>query len=186
MNRDLTLYQFFYDELKPAIALYRLDLKAYRVIGLYCEVFILLEKRSKVYKVKARTEPGRFLAVLRFKTYLVYMFTRNTVIKTPFIKLYEFKNPLTLKGVLKLIEIRPLNNVAVIEDSTREGVSLDLPEIDNIGFLEFITLEALRSPRPSELPTPGPSKCHSIRPIRFRARVKSRPVHGRTLGKSVY
>ena len=54
--------------------------------------------------------------------------------KTPFIKLYEPKNPLTLEGVLKFTEIRPLNDVAITKDSTGEGVSLDLLEIDDIGF----------------------------------------------------
>ncbi len=143
-NRDLTLYQLFYNELKPVITPYRLDLKAYRVIRSYCEVFILLEKRPKVYKVKARTEPGRFLAVLGSKIYLVYVSIRNIVIKTLFIKLYEPKNPLTLEGVSKLIGIRPLNDVVVIEDFIREGVLLDLPEIDDIGFLKSIILEVLR------------------------------------------
>ncbi len=128
-------------------------MKAYRVIGSYYEVFILSEKRPKAYKVKVRTESGKFLTVLGFKTYLVYVPIRNIVIKTLFIKLYKFKNPLILEGVLKFIGIRPLNDVAVIEDSTGEGVSLDLLEIDDIGFLEFITLEVLR---PLELLVLGP------------------------------
>ncbi len=121
-------------------------MKAYRAIGLYCEVFILLEKRPKAYKVKARTELGRLLAVLGFKTYLVYVSTRNIMTKTPFIKLYETKNPLTLEEVSKLTKIRPLNDVAVIEDSTGEGVSLDLPEIDDIGSSESTISEASRPP----------------------------------------
>ncbi len=154
-NRDLTPYQFFYDELESVIAPYKPDLKVYRAIGSYCEVFIPSEKQLKVYKVKARTEPGRLLAVLGSKTYLVYMLTRNIVIKTPFIKLYEFKNPLTLEEISKLIEIRPLNDIAIIEDSTGEEVSLDLPEIDDIGSSESITLEAPRPPELSELPAPG-------------------------------
>src|SRR6266699_784202 len=49
-NRDLTLYQLFHDELEPVIAPHRPDLKAYRAIGSYCEVFIALEKQSKAYK----------------------------------------------------------------------------------------------------------------------------------------
>ena len=158
MNRDLTLYQLFYDELKPIITFYKLDLKVYKAIGSYCEVFILLEKRPKAYKVKARIELGRLLAVLRFKIYLVYVSIRNIVIKTPFIKLYELKNPLTLKRVLKPIEIRPLNDVAVIEDFTGEGVSLDLPEIDDIGSLEPTTFETPRFLKPPKLPVPGPFK----------------------------
>src|SRR6266699_1190113 len=152
-NRDLTLYQLFHDELEPAIAPHRPGLKAYRAIGLYCKVFIPLEKQSKAYKVKAKTEPRRLLTVLRSKTYLVYVSTRNTVIKTPFIKLYEPKNPLTLERVSKPIGIRLLNDVAVTEDSTGKRISLDLLEIDDIGSSESITPE---TPGPPELPTPGP------------------------------
>ena len=169
-NRDLTPYQFFYDELESVIAPYKPDLKVYRAIGSYCEVFIPSEKQLKVYKVKARTEPGRLLAVLGSKTYLVYMLTRNIVIKTPFIKLYEFKNPLTLEEISKLIEIRPLNDIAIIEDSTGEEVSLDLPEIDDIGSSESITLEAPGPPEPPELLAPGPPE-----PPEFPAPGPSKP-----------
>ncbi len=157
-NQDLTPYQLFHDELEPVIAPYKPDLKAYKAIGSYYEAFIPPEKRSKAYKVMAKTESRRLLTVLGSKTYLVYIPTKNIITKTLFIKLYEPKNPLTLKKVLKLIEIRPLNDVAVIEDSTGEGVSLDLSEIDDIGSLESITSEApgplklpaLEVPRPSE------------------------------------
>src|SRR6266566_3690816 len=158
MNRDLTPYQLFHDELELIIAFYRFDLKANRTIALYYEVFILLEKRLKAYKVKARTESERFLTVLGFKTYLVYIPIRNTMIKTPFIKLYEPKNPLTLERASKPIGIRPLNNVAVTEDSTGEKVSLDLLEIDDISFLEPTTPEVPKSLRPPELLAPGLSK----------------------------
>ncbi len=127
-------------------------MKVYRTIRLYCEVFILSEKRPKAYKVKVKTEPGRLLAVLGSKTYLVYMSTRNIMIKMPFIKLYKLKNPLTLERVLKLTGIRPLNDVAVIEDSIGERISLDLPEIDDIGSSESTTPEALG---PLEFPAPG-------------------------------
>jgi len=90
---------------------------------LYFEVLILLEKRLKVYKVKARTELKWLLVVLkRFKICLAYILVKNVVIKTLFIKLYEFKNPLTLKGVSKLIKIRLLNDVAVTEDFIGEGI----------------------------------------------------------------
>src|SRR6266566_1306779 len=99
INRDLTPYQLFHNELKPTTAPHRPDLKAYRAIGSYCEVLIPLEKWSKAYKVKAKIEPRRLLTVLGSKTYLVYVPTKNTVTKTPFIKLYEPKNPLTLEGV---------------------------------------------------------------------------------------
>src|SRR6266699_3484970 len=157
-NRDLTFYQLFYDELEPVIAPYRLDLKVYRAIGSYCEIFILLEKRSKVYKVKAKTELRRFLTVLRSKTYLVYISIKNTMIKTPFIKLYKPKNPLTLEGFSKPIEIRPLNDVAITEDSIGEEVSLDLSEIDDIGFSEPTIFETPRSSRSLELSAPGLSR----------------------------
>jgi len=112
----------------------------------------------KAYKVKVRTEPRRLLAVLKFKTYLVYISIKNIMIKTPFIKLYELKNPLTLEKVLKLIKIRLLNDIVVIEDSTGEKISLNLPEIDDISSLEFITFEIPRSSKPLKLLVSGPSK----------------------------
>ena len=77
------------------------------------------------------------------------------MIKTPFIKLYEPKNPLTLKKISKPIEIQPLNDVVITEDSIGEKVSLNLPEIDNINSSKSTTLEAPKLP---ELPAPGPSK----------------------------
>ena len=89
-------------------------MKAYKAIGSHCEVFIPLEKRPKAYKVKARTESRRLLAVLRSKNCLVYVSTENIVTKTLFFKLYELKNPLFLEEVLKPIKIRPLNDVSVI------------------------------------------------------------------------
>src|SRR6266699_6724182 len=79
-NRDLTLYQLFHNELEPTTIPHKPNLKAYKAIGLYYKVFIPLKKQSKAYKVKAKTEPGRLLAVLRSKTYLVYIPTRNTMI----------------------------------------------------------------------------------------------------------
>ena len=112
----------------------------------------------KVYKIKAKTEFEKLLTVLRSKTYLVYIPIRNIVIKTPFIKLYEPKNPLILKKVLKSIKVRPLNNIVVIEDFTEERISLDLLEIDNISFLKPIIFEISRSSKPLELPTPRPFK----------------------------
>ncbi len=133
-------------------------MKAYRAIGSYCEVFILLKKRPKAYKVKVRTESGRLLAVLGFKTCLAYVSARNVVIKMPFIKLYELKNPLTLEGVTKPIGIRPLNDVAVIEDFTGEGVLLDLLEIDDISPSELTTFEVPGSSKLLEPPVPGSSR----------------------------
>ncbi len=150
-NRDLTLYQLFYNELEPATAPHKPDLKTYKTIGSYYEVFISSKKRPKAYKVKAKTEPGRLLTVLRSKTYLVYVPTKNTVTKTLFIKLYKPKNPLILKRVSKPIGIQPLNDVAVTEDSTGERVSLDLPEIDDINSSKSTTPEAPRPLKPPEL-----------------------------------
>src|SRR6266699_1708038 len=105
MNRDLNPYQLFYNKLESAISPHRPNLKAYKAIGSYCEVFILLKKRPKVYKVKARTESGRLLAVLKSKNCLVYIPTKNIMTKTSFLKLYELKNLLLLERVSKPIEI---------------------------------------------------------------------------------
>ena len=84
------------------------------------------------------------------------MSTRNIVTKTLFIKLYKPKNPLTLEEVSKPIKIRPLNDVPITEDSTRKGISLDLPEIDDIGSSKSTIPE-----------TPGPSKLLTLRPSKL-------------------
>ncbi len=165
-NRDLTPYQLFYNELKPATASYRPNLKAYKAIGSYCEVLILLEKRPKAYKVKTRTESGRLLVVLRSKNCLVYIPTRNTVTKTLFLKLYEPKNPLLLGGVLKPIGIRPLNDASVTQDSVGEEVSLDLPEIDD---------DDIGSPEPVEPLVLGPPEPIAIGPLK-PPKLENRPA----------
>ena len=143
-------------------------MKTYKAIGSHCEVLILLEKRPKAYKVKAKTESGKLLAVLRSKNCLVYIPTKNTVTKTPFFKLYEPKNPLLLRGVSKLTEIRPLNNVSVTQDSTGERISLDLLEIDDndIGFPKLVEFLVLRPFRPLELLIPGPPEPIAIGPLK--------------------
>ena len=87
--------------------------------------------------------------------------------KTPFIKLYESKNPLTLKEVSKPIKIRPLNDVAITEDFTGERISLDLPEIDDISSSKSTTPEAPRSFKPPELPAPEPPELPAPRPFRL-------------------
>ncbi len=92
------------------------------------------------------------------------MLIRNIMTKTPFIKLYELKNPLTLKGVSKPIKIQPLNDIVVIEDSTGERISLNLPKIDDISFLELTTPEAPGSFKPLKLPIPKPPKLLALRP----------------------
>ena len=65
------------------------DLSRYRIIGAPCEVLIPPEKRSNAQKLSPKTEPGRLLAMLSFKTFLVWVPTKRTVVKTPFIKLKE-------------------------------------------------------------------------------------------------
>ncbi len=149
-------------------------MKAYRAIGSHCEVLIPLEKRPKVYKVKAKTESGRLLAVLRSKTCLAYVPAKNVVTKTPFIKLYEPKNPLTLKRVIKPTGIRSLNNVAITEDSIGEGISLDLPEIDDISPSKPTAPEAPKPSRPLEPLAPGLSR--PPKPIPGPSRPSKEPI----------
>ena len=62
------------------------------------------------------------------------------MIKMLFFKLYKFKNPLFLREVSKPIGIQSLNDALVIQDSTKENISLDLLKIDDddINFLKFI------------------------------------------------
>ncbi len=133
-------------------------MKAYRAIGSHCEILIPLEKHPKTYKIKAKTESKRLLIVLRSKTCLAYVSARNIATKTPFIKLYEPKNPLTLERITKPIRIRPLNNIAITENSTGKRISLNLPKIDDIGPPEPTTPEAPRPSRPPEPPAPEPFK----------------------------
>ena len=66
-----------------------LNLGRYKIIGPPCEVLILFEKRRKAYKLTLKTEPGRLLAVLSLKTFLVWVPVKKIVVKTPFIKLKE-------------------------------------------------------------------------------------------------
>ena len=172
-NRNHTPYQHFHNEIEPATAPYIPSLKHYKAIGTYCEALIPPEKRKKAYKTAAKTEPERLLAVLRSKNFLVYIPARKTVVKTPFIKLYEPKNPMLLKGaILSSKGIRPLNDVpatGTTEDSNREGEnsSNQLPEIDDIGSSKQATTTPskptaslkpieppLRSLEPLELPRP--------------------------------
>ena len=48
-----------------------------------------LKKRRKAYKLALKTEPGRLLAILSLKTFLVWVPVKRIVVKTPFIKLKE-------------------------------------------------------------------------------------------------
>ena len=173
-NRDLTFYQLFYDELEPAIAPYKPNLRAYRAIGSYCKILILLEKQPKAYKVKAKTESRRLLTVLGSKTYLVYILIRNVVTKTLFIKLYKSKNPLTLKRIIKPIGIRSLNDVAITENSIGKGISLDLLEIDDISLLKPTTSEA---PKPFKFSKPPVSRLfRPSEPVLEPLRLSEEPI----------
>ncbi len=83
--------------------------------------------------------------------------------KTLFIKLYELKNPLTLEEVSKPIGIRPLNDVAITEDSIGERISLDLPEIDDISSSESTTFEIPRLLKSPKLLASGPFKLPELK-----------------------
>ena len=65
------------------------NLGHYRIIEAPCEVLIPSEKRRKAHKLALKTEPGRLLAVLSLKTFLVWLPIKRIVVKTPFIKLKE-------------------------------------------------------------------------------------------------
>ena len=47
------------------------NLGRYRIIGAPCEVLIPFKKRRKAHKLALKTEPGRLLAVLSLKTFLI-------------------------------------------------------------------------------------------------------------------
>jgi hypothetical protein len=87
-NRDYTPYQALFDELEPNKS-HKPSLQHYKEIGSYCEVLIPTEKRIVSEKLLPRTESGRLLAVLGYNTYLVYIPTRHTILKTSIIKIYE-------------------------------------------------------------------------------------------------
>ncbi len=85
-----------------------------------------MKKRPKDYKIKVKIESERLLIILKFKIYLIYMFIKNTMIKTPFMKLYELKTLLILEEVSNFINIRSLNDVAITENFIKERISLNL------------------------------------------------------------
>ena len=61
------------------------NLNRYRIIRALCKVLIPFEKRRKAHKLAPETEPGRLLAVLSLKTFLVWVPAKRIVVKTPFI-----------------------------------------------------------------------------------------------------
>ena len=65
------------------------NLGRYRIIGAPCKVLIPFKKRRKAHKLALKTEPGRLLAVLNLKTFLVWVPAKRIVVKTPFIQLKE-------------------------------------------------------------------------------------------------
>ena len=88
INKVLTPYQALMDSLNPGWNNVP-NLGHYRIIGTSCEVLIPFEKRRKAHKLAPKTEPGRLLAVLSLKTFLVWVPAKRIVVKTPFIQLKE-------------------------------------------------------------------------------------------------
>ena len=67
-----------------------------------------------------------------------------------------------------------MNDITIIEDSNGKGVSLDLPKIDNISFLELTTPEAPKPSRPLEPLAPGLSR--PPKPIPGPSRPSKEPI----------
>ncbi|KAK2067452.1 hypothetical protein P8C59_001192 [Phyllachora maydis] len=140
-NKETTPFQALFNELEPGI-LYIPNLERYRAIGAKGEAIIPLEKRSKSLKFTSRTEECKLLAVLGSKTYLVYIPSRQAVLKTSTVKFIEDNTVLS----------QPTDNTAL------EGELVDLD----------LDLEGAVSPDPSNLHTEkpisieiGPSKLES-------------------------
>ncbi|KAK2066291.1 hypothetical protein P8C59_000121 [Phyllachora maydis] len=118
------------------------NIERYRAIGAKGEAIIPLEKRSKSLKFTSRTEECKLLAVLGFKTYLVYIPSKRAVLETSTVKFIEDNTVLS----------QPTNNTAL------EGELVDLD----------LDIEGAVSPDPSNLNTEkpisieiGPSKLES-------------------------
>ena len=65
------------------------NLSRYRIIRAPCEVLIPFKKRRKAHKLALKTEPGRLLAILNLKTFLVWVLVKRIIVKTLFINLKE-------------------------------------------------------------------------------------------------
>ena len=87
-NKAITPYQTLMDSLNPGQNNVP-NLSRYRIIGIPCEVLIPSEKRRKAHKLAPKTEPGRLLAILSLKTFLIWVPAKRIVVKTPFIQLKE-------------------------------------------------------------------------------------------------
>ena len=69
-NKAITPYQTLINSLNPGQNNVP-NLSRYRIIGAPCEVLIPSKKRRKTHKLAPKTEPGRLLAVLSLKTFLI-------------------------------------------------------------------------------------------------------------------
>ena len=87
-NKAITPYQALMDNLNPGQNNVP-NLNRYRIIGAPCEILIPSKKRRKAHKLAPKTEPGRLLAILNLKTFLVWVPAKRIVVKTPFIQLKE-------------------------------------------------------------------------------------------------
>ena len=62
-----------------------LNLGRYRIIKAPYKVLIPFKKRRKTHKLALKIKPGRFLAVLSLKTFLIWVLVKRIMVKTPFI-----------------------------------------------------------------------------------------------------
>jgi len=71
-----------------------------------------------------------------------------------------------------------LNNIKIIEDSTKKRISLNLPEIDDINSLEHIIPKTPKSSKPPELPAPRLSKPlePENKPLEPMLRLSEKPI----------
>ena len=88
INKAITPYQALIDNLNPGQNNVP-NLSRYRIIGAPCKVLIPFEKRRKAHKLALKTKPGRLLAVLSLKTFLIWVPSKRIVVKTPFTQLKE-------------------------------------------------------------------------------------------------
>ena len=84
----ITPYQALMDNLNPGQNNVP-NLSHYRIIGAPCKVLIPSKKRQKAHKLAPKTKPGRLLAVLSLKTFLIWVPAKRIMVKTPFIQLKE-------------------------------------------------------------------------------------------------
>ena len=83
-NKAITPYQALMDSLNPGQNNVP-NLGRYRIIGAPYEVLIPSEKKRKAHKLAPKTEPGRLLAVLSLKTFLIWVPVKRIMVKTLFI-----------------------------------------------------------------------------------------------------